>query len=229
MANPGPVALQQQFDFFVDSAYRHEARHTSLLQTRSFLTSNLARDRMQKREWLLVEPSPTGGPPNVFNASLQELGTHLSSVLLQLAESNDTARLSFTAIESLAISMNREQYLLAMNQSISLRQLDVVKSFNFAVLLFSVLGVVCIVSVSGLSAYYLVQTLTSIRDRTAKVASLAFLVPARTAKRLKQKTIRRLTKLANQLDEVDDEDDDDQERMDLLDDEDGISTGIAGT
>jgi len=81
-ANPGPEAIRRQFDEFVTTVYRHEARHSELLQTRSILTSNLARDRMQKREWLLVEPSPSGATPTVFNASLQELGTHLSSVLL---------------------------------------------------------------------------------------------------------------------------------------------------
>lgn len=195
--DPGPAVMRRDLDDFIATAYRHESRHTALVSRKSKLSSHLADKAISERNWILVEPSPSGGAPRDYNASLEELGTYLSSVLVELAEANETDRISFDQIESQSISQNREQYLLALNESISLRHLDVVRSFNFVVLLFSVVCIVIFAVVVGLAAFYVQRSLSSIREKTARVAAVAFMVPASAAKKLKQKTLRRLTQLAN--------------------------------
>jgi len=110
---------------------------------------------------------------------------------------------------------------MALNQSISLRQLDVVESFTFALVLYGTLVGGGVLTVVGLSVYYLIRALSAIREKTKRVASIAFQVPARVAKSMKDKTTRRLTKLANQLEEAE-EDDDDEDRMDMLEDDVGL-------
>ena len=69
-ADPGPVIQRQRFDDFVATAYRHEARHSTLLQTRTYLTSDQAAQQANERKWLQVEPSASGGTPRQFNVSL---------------------------------------------------------------------------------------------------------------------------------------------------------------
>jgi len=189
-------------------AQLHESIVKDLGDATSSLGANRALDDSMDPRWTVVEPANAGSRMESYNQSLIQMSSFISSTILLAVAEDDPSVVGFGTRDSATMEANGPEYLVALNESLSLRQVDVVTSFRRGQLIVGVVGLGCFVLALAVSAVLFSRAIASLRERSARVVQLMFYMPQRVAKALRKHAAGRLSRTANKLDDdgaIDDE------------------------
>lgn len=177
-------------------AQQHESIIKQLQDTRPRLGASKGFDDSSVARWEVLEPAVGGTRQEVYNQSLLQMSSFLSSTMLLAVTSDDPVG-DFGSRDYATINTNSDTYLQALNESLSLRQVDVVTSFRRGQLIVGVVGLGCFILALLISAVLFSRAIASLRYRSARIVELMFYMPQRVAKALRKHAASRLSRTVN--------------------------------